>query len=196
MSLTLILTLFFIMDAIGNVSAFLGLVQGIPPARQRYVVLREMSFALAAMLLFNFFGEFILSQLHIDQVAITIASGIILFLIAIKMLFFPESNMRSNLPAGEPFVIPLAIPLTAGPGLLATIMLYAISDPSIWEMVGAITIAWAASLLIFFQAQNLKNILGSNGLIACERLTSMVLVLLGIQRVLEGIKQFTLTLHS
>lgn len=190
MSLTLILTLFFIMDPLGNVSAYLSLVKGLEPSRQRYIVFREMGLALVAMVFFNFLGEFILSQLSVTEVTARIASGVLLFLIAVKILFFPASSVRANLPPGEPFLIPLAIPLIAGPALLATIMLYALTEPSIWTMLSAIVIAWAASVTVLLKAETLKKLLGTNGLAAAERLTAMILVLLSLQRILEGVKQF------
>lgn len=190
MSLTLILTLFFIMDPLGNLSAFLTLVKGLEPSRQRYIVFREMGLALIAMVFFNFLGEFILAQLNVTEITARIASGVLLFLIALKILFFPANSVRANLPSEEPFLIPLAIPLIAGPALLATIMLYAITEPSIWTMLSSIVIAWAASVVVLLQASSLKKLLGSNGLGAAERLTAMILVLLSLQRILEGAKQF------
>lgn len=190
MSLALILTLFFIMDPLGNVSAFLTMVKGLEPSRQRYIVFREMGLALVAMVFFNFLGEFILAQLSVTEVTARIASGVLLFLIAVKILFFPASSIRANLPSEEPFLIPLAIPLIAGPALLATIMLYALTEPSIWTMLSSIVIAWAASVTVLLQASFLKKLLGINGLAAAERLTAMILVLLSLQRILEGVKQF------
>jgi len=184
------------MDSIGNVSAYLSMVKGLPPARQRFIVFREMGLALLAMIFFSFFGGLILSQLSIDEVATRISSGILLFLISVKILFFPNSSIRSQLPSEEPFLIPLAIPLIAGPALLATIMLYAMTESNPWTMLSAIFIAWAASVTVLWQAPRIKNLLGTNGLVATERLTAMILVLLGFQRILEGIKQFVCNCQS
>lgn len=190
MFLNLVLVLFFIMDSIGHIGAYLKMVQGINPARQKYIILREMLIALAAMVLFNYIGELIFAELSLSEATVRIASGLILFLIALKILFPSPTSLRANLPSGEPFIVPLAVPLIAGPSLLATIMLFAHIEPSQLIMLGAIFLAWGASAIILWNAARLQRLLGDNGLIACERLTGMILILLGIQRFLEGVAQF------
>lgn len=187
---TLSLMLFLIMDPIGNISSYLNLVKEIPVSRQRWIVLREMLIALAAMILFNEIGEFIFSALQISDVSVRLASGLILFLVALKILFPSIDSPRANLPKGEPFVIPLAIPLIAGPALLATIMLYARILPDQAPMLASIFIAWLAAAVVLYFASSLKKILGSNGLMACERLMGMILILLAIQRFAEGVQLF------
>jgi len=178
------------MDPIGNISSYLSLVKTLPPARQRWVLLREMLIALSAILLFNFVGEFIFHVLELNDVTLQMAAGVILFFTACKILFVTKDNPRANLPVGEPFVIPLAIPLIAGPSLLATVMLYAHLEPSIPLMLGSIFAAWGAATLVLFFANQIKKILGNNGLIACERIMGIVLILLAIQRIGEGIQLF------
>lgn len=192
---TISLILFLIMDPFGNVSSYLSLVKGLPPAKQRKIVTREMFFALGAMLVFNFLGEYLFDLLQVSEQTLRIASGIILFLVAVKILFATPDNPRNNLPKGEPYLIPLAIPLIAGPVLLATIMLFAHIVPSIMTMVLAIITAWLASMVVLFFAPQLQKTLGTNGLVAVERLMGMVLILLAIQRFLEGIQQFVTSCH-
>lgn len=187
---TLSLILYLIMDPIGNVSTYLKLVQSLPPKRQYWIIAREMLIALAAMLICNEIGEFLFNMLHISETAIRLASGLILFLVALKILFPSIDSPRSNLPEGEPFITPLAIPFIAGPALLATIMLYAHLEPSQPLMISAILLAWLAAAITLFLSAPLKRILGTNGLIACERLMGMVLVLLAIERFLTGVQLF------
>lgn len=182
--------LFLIMDPIGNVSSFLSLVKEIPPKRQLWIVIREMLIALFFMLLFNEIGEYIFNILQISDPVIRLSSGLILFLVAIKILFPSVDSPRANLPQGEPFVIPLAIPLIAGPSLLATIMLYAHDTDSELLMIGAIFAAWVAASIVLLASPFLKRVLGNNGLMACERLMGMILVLLAIQRFAEGVQLF------
>lgn len=182
--------LFLIMDPIGNVSSFLSLVKEIPPKKQLWIIVREMLIALGFMLLFNEIGEYIFNLLHISDTVVRLSSGLILFLVAIKILFPSVDSPRANLPKGEPFVIPLAIPLIAGPALLATIMLYAHDIPSRPLMFGAILLAWVAASIVLLAAPYLKKMLGDNGLMACERLMGMILVLLAIQRFAEGVQLF------
>lgn len=187
------LVLLLIMDPIGNLSSFHTMVKGIDPKQQKRIISREMLIALAFMLGFNFLGEYIFAFLDLSETTVRISSGIILFLIAIKILFTAPDSMRANLPQGEPFIFPLAIPLMAGPALLATIMLYARLEPTHSVMILAILIAWFISVAILFFAAPIKRILGENGLMACERLIGMVLVLIAVQRLLEGILLFWAT---
>lgn len=177
------------MDSIGNLSAYLKMVESLSPERRRYVVFREMGFALLAMLFFNYVGEFLFLALDISEPSVRLASGIVLFLIAIKILFPSPTSLRAHIPEGEPYLVPLAIPLIAGPSLLATIMLFARSEESLLVMLGAIILAWSASMIVLLNAKRLQNLLGTNGLVACEKLTGMLLILLAIQRFLEGVQQ-------
>ena len=184
--------LFLIMDPIGNASSYLKLVQGLPADRQRYVTFREMGIALLTMLLFFLIGEGLARILDLSDLVVRLASGLILFLAAIKILFSSPDNPRNNLSLDEePFIIPLAIPLIAGPALLATIMLYSMSE-SASLMFSAIVLAWLAAVLVFEFSPFLQRVLGKNGLTACERLMGTILVLLAIQRFFDGIQQFVL----
>lgn len=190
-SLTVILLL--IMDPIGNISSFLSQLKGIPAERRKKIIIREMFIALGAMLVFNFLGEYIFQVLGLSEKTLKIASGAILFLVAIKILFPSVDSLRANLPTGEPFITPLAIPLIAGPSLLATIMLFANLEPSQPIMLGSIILAWLFASGILLLGGRLEKFLGSNGLMACERLMGMVLVMIAIQRFGEGIQQFVKT---
>lgn len=183
-------TLFLIMDPVGNLSSYISMVKELDPKRQKWIVFREMLIALVVMLFFNYLGEYIFNFLDLSETTVRLSSGVILFLIAIKILFMASDSPRANLPKGEPFVFPLAVPLIAGPALMATIMLYAHLEPTQSVMIFAILIAWFLSILIFLFAGPIKRILGNNGLMACERLIGMVLVLVAIQRFLEGILLF------
>lgn len=149
-----------------------------------------MLIALAAMVIFCFLGEYIFYVLDISETTVKLASGAILFLVAIKILFPSIDSLRANLPSGEPFITPLAIPLVAGPSLLATIMLFARLEPSQLTMLTAILIAWLLAVTVLLLGSRLQKIVGSNGLMACERLMAMVLVMLAIQRFAEGMHQF------
>lgn len=152
-----------------------------------------MFIALLVMIGFNYLGEYIFTFLDLSETTVRLSSGVILFLIGIKILFTSSDSLRANLPKGEPFIFPLAIPLIAGPGLLATIMLYAHLEPYQSIMLAAILIAWFLSALILFFARPIRRLLRANGLMACERLIGMVMVLIAVQRFLEGILLFWAT---
>jgi len=191
--LSISLVLFLIMDPIGNVSSFLTMVRGIEPKRQTFIVIREMLIALLFMVLFNYLGEYIFEWLQVSETTVRISSGVILFIVAVQILFPQLKGIRDNIPEEEPFIIPLAIPLIAGPALLATIMLYAHMEENLHTMLLAILVAWFASVIVLLSSRYLYRILGVNGLMACEKLMGMVLVLLAIQRFLDGVAQFVVT---
>jgi multiple antibiotic resistance protein len=188
--LSITLVLFLIMDPIGSIGSYLFLMRDVDPAKRHKILLREMGIAFIAMVIFNFIGEFIFDLLEISEITVRLASGTILFLIAIQILFPNTRSIRANLPKGEPFIIPLAIPLVAGPSLLATVMLYAHMEPSQPIMLGAIFIATLSSLVVFWAAPFLQRVLGNNGLLALEKLMGMILVLLAVQRFADGLQQF------
>lgn len=182
--------LFLIMDSIGNISSYLSLTKDLTPQRRRWVLFREMGIALLAMLIFNFIGEYIFRLLGISQTTVRLASGAILFIVAFNVLFPTMISWRNNLMKGEPFIVPLAIPLIAGPGLLATVMLYADMDTTELDMFLAILIATVASFGVLLMAPFLQKHLKNNGLLALEKLMGMILILMGVQRFSEGIKLF------
>ncbi len=192
---TIAITLFLIMDPIGNTSAYLSLTKHTSAERIKKVIVREMLIALGVMMTFNYIGEFIFDFLELKEESVRLASGVILFLIAIKILFPGPNSMRANLPTGESFIFPLAIPLIAGPSLLATIMLYAHMESSQSLMLSAISLAWLAAITVLLLAKQLDKLLSKNGLVACERLLAMLLVMISIQRLLEGVQQVIQTRH-
>jgi multiple antibiotic resistance protein len=191
--LSITIILFLIMDPIGSVATLLRLTQGIQPNRQKLIICREMIIALVVMLLFYFIGDALLNFLKIDTPTIYMSSGIILFLIAIRILFPTAGGVRANIELKdnkEPFIVPIAIPLIAGPSVLGTIILYSHPTETTLTVLTAIFIAWALSSFVLFFARPIHHILKTSGLIACERLMGMILVLLSIERLLEGIQIF------
>jgi multiple antibiotic resistance protein len=190
---TVIITLLFIMDPLGNMNSFLKMVDGIPRRRQYWIILREMLIALSMMLLFNFIGEGIFSVLGLSQIAVAMSAGVILFLTALKAIYPNETSPRSKLPTGEPFIVPMAIPLIAGPSLMAMIMLYAHMEPSQPLMLTAILVSWAIACLLLVFSHGIKQGLKTNGLLAAEKLTAMILIMLAIQRFMDGVSLFIQT---
>lgn len=183
--------LFLIMDPLGNIPLFLSTLKHLPPRRRRIVILRELVIAYGFMLLFLFFGQKMLDALQLSQQAISIAGSIILFLIALKMIFPPVGEKAEEGPEGEPFIVPLAIPLVAGPSLLATLLLLVSKEPTrILEWLGAMTVAWVASAAILLSSSVLHRLLRERGLIALERLMGMILVTLSVQMFLNGLGEY------
>lgn len=184
--------LFLIMDPLGNLPIFMSVLKHIEPKRRRAIVIRELLIALLMMLLFLFAGEKILSFLNLRSETVSISGGIIMFLIAIRMIFPTQEGMGSGLPAGEePFLVPLAIPLVAGPSILATLMLLSHQYPhQINHLVLALLIAWGMSVFILMQSSLFIRLLGDKGVNALERLMGLLLVMLSTQMFLDGIRVY------
>ena len=189
--LSIALSLFLLMDSVGNIPLYLSFLKGIPLRRRSIIIVREMLIALCLIILCNFIGEALMVFLHVDESTIQIAGGIILFLIAIRMIFPHEENPHAKLPREEePFIVPLAVPLIAGPSVLSAVMIYARQEPSNWIMVGAILLAWAASLLILLGSSYLEKLLTWRGIVAIERLMGLILTLISVQMFLTGLAAF------
>jgi multiple antibiotic resistance protein len=184
------IVLFLIMDPVGNITAFLSLMSEVEEKKRKWVLIREILIAVAAMYLINYCGKYLIDVLEISKTTITLTSGLILFLVALKILFPGPQSLRLNLPKGEPFIIPLAIPLIAGPSLLATILLYAQLQESYLMMTWAIAIASLATYVVFLLAPFLFRVLGQNGLLALEKLMGMVLILIAVERFTGGLHLF------
>lgn len=188
---SLTLVLFLIMDPVGSTSTFRDVLKPFSQDRRRVILYRELLIALAVLLFFNVIGEYLLHALGVSEVTVRVASGLILFLIAIKMLFPSESSrIAQEQLKGEPFVFPLAVPLVAGPSVLATILLFAHLEPSVPLMLTATSLAWLLASIVHIVSPAVVKVIGESALIAAERLMGMVLVLLAIQRFMEGIEVF------
>ena len=185
-----VVTLFLVMDPLGNVPMFLSVLKTVAPERRRLVLLREIGFAFLVLLVFLYLGGSVLRFLGLQQEAVSIAGGIVLFLIALKMIF-PGHDTTQATPEGEPFIVPLAIPLIAGPSTLATLLLLEQATPSSsTQLLLAVTIAWILSGLILLSSTFLYRVLGERGLIAMERLMGMLLVMVAVQMLMNGLAAF------
>lgn len=184
------LLLFLVMDPLGNIPLYLTALKNVDPSRRVKVIMRELMIALLVMVVFLFSGQAFLSALHISEPALTATGGVILFLIAVKMIFPPETQIDPK-NEEEPFIVPLAIPYVAGPSALATLLLIMNGEPEKWlTWLGALLAAWALTGVILLAAGPLARILRNRGLIAIERLMGMILVAIAIQMLMNGIAEF------
>ncbi len=185
------LLLFLILDPLGNIPVFLSLLRMLPPRRQRIVLARELLIALVVLMLFLWCGKYALELMHLREESVSIAGGIVLFLIGIRMIFPPVEGLMGEMPDGEPFIVPMAIPLVAGPSGMAAVILMGSNDPSRlgdWSL--ALLIAWAATAAILFSATYLYKWLGQRVLVAVERLMGMLLVAISVQMLMDGIATY------
>jgi len=187
-TLTAAITLLLIMNPLGNLPIFISVLRHVDPKRRCKVLIRELLFALFFMLLFLYLGSALLDALGLRQEAVTIAGGIILFIIALRLIF-PQPGGVLGLPAGdEPFIVPLAIPLISGPSLLATLILLASQSPDrMFDWTLASVSAWAISATILLFSNFVLRALGQRGLNAVERLMGLLLVMIAVQMFLDGI---------
>jgi multiple antibiotic resistance protein len=184
--------LFLVMDPLGNIPVFLSVLDDVEPGRRTRVLIRELLLALLVLVAFLYAGQMMLGFLGLSEHSIRIAGGIILFLIALKMVFpVARSAHATDEIQGEPLLVPLAIPMVAGPSAMAVVMLLATNDPSrMTEWLLALLAAWFISSIILISATSLKRYLGQRGLIAIERLMGMLLIAISVQMLLEGISAY------
>lgn len=184
--------LFLILDPLGNIPIFLSLLKNVAPERRRYVLMRELVIALVTLFVILFCGSYVLKLMQLRIESVSIAGGIVLFLIGVKMVFPPrEGGVFGDTGAGEPFIVPMAIPGVAGPSAMAALMLMANSQPgrtADWSI--ALFCAWLVTALILLSSTYLFRLLGHSVLTAIERLVGMLLVALSVQMFLDGLTAY------
>jgi multiple antibiotic resistance protein len=184
-----VVTLLLIMDPVGNIPTFLSILKNVRAERRRLVLVRELLLAYGVLLVFLFLGSYLLRFLRLEQETLSIAGGIVLFLIALRMIFPHEGGMVGEPLEGEPLLVPLAIPLFVGPSTLAAVLLLQRSSPghmtSLWM---AVTIAWAIGASILLSSTFFYRLLRARGLIAIERLMGMLLVMVAVQMLINGVR--------
>jgi small neutral amino acid transporter SnatA (MarC family) len=188
-SAAVLLTL--VVDPFGNVPLVVSALKNVAPARRTRVVLRECVAAYAILLAFMAGGQAFMRWLHLSETSLQIAGGVILFMIALRMVFPRPEGIFGDLPGGEPFLVPLAIPSIAGPSAMATVMLMATRDPAgIGQWALALTAAMAVTTAVLVAAQRLQAVLGERGVQALERLMGLVLTALAVEMLLGGVRTF------
>lgn len=198
MDLTLFLssvfTLTLVMDPLGNMPLFVSTLSVVPEERRRAVIMRELFVALAIMMFFLLFGKYIVSALALDLTAMTVAGGIVLFVIALQMIFPGANSHFADNPGGEPFIVPLAIPLVAGPSVLTMVLVFSMQEPGkLVHWAGVIGVSWMINAVILGGlAGRISKLLGQKGLLAMEKLMGMILVTISVQMIMNGLKKFIL----
>ncbi|MDE0948570.1 MAG: MarC family protein [Candidatus Thioglobus sp.] len=188
--LAAILLLIIIMDPIGNVPVFLSILKNIPLERRRIIIIRELLIAFIILLFFMFVGRYVLQMLEIEQSSLGVTGGIILFIIAIRMIFPGTKPLFSHNETTEPLIVPLAVPMLAGPSAIAAVILFMAQEPNRWvEWTFVVFIACLISGVILVSSETLGRKLGNRALIAIERLMGIILVMVSVDFILDGIKQ-------
>lgn len=183
--------LFLVIDPFGLIPIYIAMMSRVPPERRRPILLRELAIALAVLVVFLFAGRYLLALLRISESSLAITGGLILFLIALPMIF-PSIKLRMDTEgSAEPFIVPLATPLFAGPSALTLVMLIGNEPEGAWATwLLTVFAAWLAAAIVLLLGNAIAHKLGARGLIALERLMGMLLVAMAVEMLLSGIAEY------
>ncbi|MFM0039675.1 MarC family protein [Paraburkholderia strydomiana] len=184
--------LILITDPLGNIPLFISCLRGVAPERRTVVILREVAIAFAILLIFMVLGQGFLRMMSLSDQSLRIGGGIVLFLIALRMVFpHPDGPFGGDARGGEPLIVPLAIPALAGPSALATVMLLTSQAPGkMFEWIGALTVTMIVCAIVLMLAERIQVLLGERTMAAFERLMGLVLVAISVEMMLGGIRSF------
>ena len=182
--------LILITDPVGNIPIFANALKPVAPQRRPWIILREVLIAFALLLSFMFVGDGFLRVMNLSELSLQIGGGVILFLIALRMIFPPPKTDSDEMP-GEPLIVPLAIPAIAGPSALATVLLLVSQAPQRRiEWIAALCVTMLVCAVVLVLAERIQRIAGDRFVVALERLMGLVLVAVSIEMLLRGIKTF------
>jgi len=183
--------LLLVLDPFGSLPIFVSVLQGVPAQRRALVVLREVSIALGVLLAFMLGGQGFLSVMRLSERSLEVAGGVILLIIAIRMIFAGGAEVYASDGQREPFIFPLAVPLLAGPSAMATVLLLASRQPErLLTWVGALTLAMAVSGVVLLASEHIRRWLGPSMVAATEKLMGLVLTAVAVEMVLAGLKRY------
>lgn len=184
------LAFFLVTNPIGNTPAILALVKDYTFQRQRVIIAREVFFALLIALFFQFFGDAFLSILNLETYTITLCGGLLLFIVALRMIFATPASETSTVIKQEPFIVPIATPILSGPGLMATIMLFARKEQNMALITISILITWAGIFAVLVAGPYLNKLLGKRGMIALEQMMGMILGIMSMGLIVKGFAMY------
>ncbi|MEO3692493.1 MarC family protein [Roseateles paludis] len=190
--LSALILLLLVLDPFGSLPIFIPLMRAVPPERRTRVALREVGIAFGVLLAFMFLGEGFLRVMHLSERSLEVAGGVILMIIAMRMIFGGGGDSAYGLEEGrEPVIFPLAVPLLAGPSAMATVLLLASRQPDrIGEWIGALSVAMLVSGTVLLLADRIRKLLGDSVVTALEKLMGLVLTAIAVEMVLAGLKRY------
>lgn len=188
---TAAVTLFLIMDPLGNAPIFNAILSKISPQRQSKIIVRELLIALSILFVFLLAGNLLLQFLGLSQSSLNISGGILLFIISLRMIFPPKQAEATNDNIDDPLIVPLAIPLIAGPSTIAILLLLSSNEPDkLAEWSIALFLAWLTTTILLLVSPYILQKIGERGANALERLMGMILVIIATQMFLNGVTLF------
>jgi len=189
--LSALVLLLLVLDPFGSLPIFVSVLQGVPPERRARVAVREVALAFCVLLAFMLGGQGFLSVMRLSERSLEVAGGVILLIIAIRMIFAGGAEVYASDGQKEPFIFPLAVPLLAGPSAMATVLLLASRQPErLLTWVGALTLAMAVSGIVLLAADRIRRWLGASMVSALEKLMGLVLTAVAVEMVLAGLKHY------
>ena len=182
--------LLLITDPFGNIPIFVSALRHVAPQRRIRVILREVLIAFLLLLAFMFVGDSFLRIMNLSDLSLQIAGAVVLFLIALRMIF-PSAHGEAEPLRGEPLIVPLAIPALAGPSALATVMLLVSQAPGRrLEWIAALCVTMAVCAVVLVLSERIQRIAGDRVMMAFERLMGLILVAIAVEMFLRGVKLF------
>lgn len=190
--LSALILLLLVLDPLGSLPIFIPIMRAVPKERRTRVAMREVGIAFSVLFAFMFLGEGFLRVMHLSERSLEVAGGVILIIIAIRMIFGSSGESAYGLESGrEPLIFPLAVPLLAGPSAMATVLLLASRQPDrIYEWIGALSAAMLVSGLVLVMADRIRKLLGDSVVSAIEKLMGLVLTAIAVEMVLAGLKRY------
>ena len=183
--------LLLVLDPLGSLPIFIPIMRGVAPERRRWVAVREVGIAFLVLLGFMFLGGGFLRLMHLSERSLEVAGGVILLIIAMRMIFSSASTVYGGPQAREPLIFPLAVPLLAGPSAMATVLLLASRQPrQLIEWVGALSVAMLVSGAVLLLAGRIRRLLGDSVVSAIEKLMGLVLTAIAVEMILAGLKRY------
>jgi MarC family membrane protein len=191
--LSAFILLLLVLDPLGSLPVFIPVMRQVAPQRRRWVALREVGIAFGVLFAFMFLGEGFLRVMHLSERSLEVAGGVILLMVAIRMIFSHEGGVYGTPEGKEPLIFPLAVPLLAGPSAMATVLLLASRQPErMASWVGALACAMAVSLLILLLCDRIRRWVGDSVVSAVEKLMGLVLTAIAVEMILAGLKRYFL----
>ena len=189
--LSAVILLLLVLDPLGSLPVFIPIMRDVPPERRTMVALREVAIAFAVLFAFMFLGEGFLCVMRLSERSLEVAGGVILLMVAIRMIFSHEGGVYGTPEGKEPFIFPLAVPLLAGPSAMATVLLLASRQPDrVMAWAGALTCAMAVSGAVLLLCERIRRLLGDSVVSALEKLMGLVLTAIAVEMILAGLKQY------
>jgi MarC family membrane protein len=189
--LSAFILLLLVLDPLGSLPVFIPLMREVAPQRRKRVAAREVLIAFSVLFTFMFFGDVFLRVMRLSERSLEVAGGVILLMVAIRMIFSHEGGVYGTPEGKEPFIFPLAVPLLAGPSAMATVLLLASRQPDkLMSWVGALCCAMTVSGAVLLLCERIRKLLGDSVVSALEKLMGLVLTAIAVEMILAGLKLY------